>query len=295
MPPTLIIGCGYTGRRIAARLGADSTRVAAMVRSASSASRLAQSGIETTVADLDAAPLPELPLRDSRVFYLAPPPDTGTVDTRMLNFLDACETQGQPSRILYFSTTGVYGDCGGDWVEEDRPLNPGSDRARRRADAEDRLRAWHRATGGELVILRVAGIYGPGRLPLERLRKKLPLIRESEAPFTNRIHVDDLAAAAVAAMTQAADGAVFNASDGHPSTMNDYFNRIADLAGLPRPPVVSRADAAAALSPGMMSYMQESRRLSNRALTRDLGLRLVYPTLDVGLPACLEAAATAST
>jgi nucleoside-diphosphate-sugar epimerase len=295
MPSTLIIGCGYTGQRIATGLVADGAPVSALVRSASSASRLAESGIETTAADLDAAPLPDLPLRDSRVFYLAPPPDTGTADTRMLNFLDACAAQGQPARILYFSTTGVYGDCGGDWVDEDRPLNPGSDRARRRADAEARLRAWHRATGGELVILRVAGIYGPGRLPLERLRKKLPLIRESEAPFTNRIHVDDLAAAAVAAMKRAPDGSVFNASDGHPSTMNDYFNRIADLTGLPRPPVVSRADAAAALSPGMMSYMQESRRLSNRALTRDLGLQLAYPTLEVGLPACLEPADTSST
>ncbi len=289
MLPTLIVGCGYTGLRIARLVGADGGQVIPIVRSIASAETLRQSGFDPIVTDLDATPIAKLPLRGSRVFYLAPPPDSGTVDTRLSRFLDACTTQGQPERILYFSTTGVYGDCDGAWVDESRPVNPGSDRARRRLDAENQLRYWQDATGGDAVILRVAGIYGPGRLPLERLRRKLPLIREEEAPFTNRIHVDDLVTAATAAMTKAPAGSIYNASDGQPSTMNDYFNRLADLADLPRPPVISMADAATALSPGMMSYMQESRRLSVRALTEGLGVRFRYPNLDVGLPASIAA------
>ena len=136
------------------------------------------------------------------------------------------------------------------------------------------------------VILRVAGIYGPGRLPLERLRRRLPLVAEREAPFTKRIHVDDLVDVAVTAMERAPDGAIYNACDGHPTTMNDYFNRVADLAGLARPPVVPLAEAPEALSAGMLSYMQESRRLSNRRLLDELGITLTYPILSEGLASC---------
>lgn len=287
MQTTLILGCGYTGRRIADLMEGSDDRIAPIVRTAESAGALEKYGRQPIIVDLDQRLQNGLPLAGSRVFYLAPPPDSGVADTRVSNFLHACESQGQPERILYFSTTGVYGDCGGDWVDESRPVNPGSDRARRRLDAEEQFRHWSRSGGGDLVIFRVAGIYGPGRLPLERLRRKLPLLQEDEAPFSNRIHVDDLASAAIAAMDRAAPGSLFNASDGHPSTMNDYFNRLADLSGLPRPPVVSRTEAAEVMSPGMLSYMQESRRLSVRALTQELGFEFRYPTLETGLPASL--------
>ena len=166
-------------------------------------------------------------------------------------------------------------------------MRPTADRARRRWDAEQQLRAWRDETGRHLVILRVAGIYGPGRLPLERLRRGLPLVAEHEAPFTNRIHVDDLVSVAMAAMDRAPDGAVYNACDGHPTTMNEYFNRVADLTGLARPPAVPLAEAPAALSAGMMSYVQESRRLSNRRLREELGVTLRFPSLKEGLPDCV--------
>lgn len=288
MAQVLIVGCGYTGRRIASKLKARGDRVRALVRSQESARALADAGISAVAVDLDRPPLPELAQSGDRVFYLAPPPNTGATDPRMRNFLGACSGAARPERILYFSTTGVYGDCHGDWVDESWPANPGVDRARRRRDAEEQLAAWRRETGGERVILRVAGIYGPHRLPLDRLRKRLPLVREEEAPFTNRIHVDDLVDAAIAAMDNAPDDALFNACDGHPSTMNDYFDRLADLAGLERAPVVPLSEAADALSPGMLSYMRESRRLSNRRLVETLGLTLRYPTLADGLPACFE-------
>jgi nucleoside-diphosphate-sugar epimerase len=155
-------------------------------------------------------------------------------------------------------------------------------------DGESRLREWRERSGGELVILRVAGIYGPGKLPLERLRQGLPLIRESEAPFSNRIHVADLVRVCVAAMERGGDGEIYNVSDGHPTTMTDYFNRLADTVGLPRPPLISLAEGEQQLSAGMMSYMRESRRLDNRKMLRELGVKLQYPTLAQGLPVCLD-------
>jgi len=288
MGQMLIIGCGYVGQRIAKCLAAQGESVRGIVRTPESAATLAEAGIANAVIDLDRQPLPPLPLDGARVFYLAPPPGTGATDPRMENFLAACADQGQPARILYFSTTGVYGDCAGQWVDETRVPCPTADRARRRWDAEQQLRGWSESTGGDIVIFRVAGIYGPGRLPLERLRRGLPLVREEEAPYTNRIHVDDLVQAAVTAMERAENGSLFNVSDGQPSTMNDYFNRVADLSGLPRPPVVSMSEAEVALSAGMLSYMQESRRLSNHRLRTELGWSPRYPGLAEGLATCKQ-------
>jgi nucleoside-diphosphate-sugar epimerase len=133
----------------------------------------------------------------------------------------------------------------------------------------------------------VAGIYGPGRLPLERIRRGLPLVCEEEAPYSNRIHADDLVDTCVAAMERGRSGAVYNVCDGNPTTMTDYFFRVADATGLARPPVLSLEDAEGALSAGMMSYMRESRRLSNRRLREELGVVLAYPDLAAGLPSCL--------
>lgn len=189
-------------------------------------------------------------------------------------------------RIVYISTTGVYGDCGGDWVDETRPANPQVDRAFRRHDAEQQLQAWHAAGGGELVILRVAGIYGPGKLPLERLQRQTPMVAAEEAPWTNRIHIDDLVQVCEAAMARAPDGAVYNVSDGNPGNMRDYFDRVADLFELPRAPLVRLADADGRLSSGLLSYLGESRRLDNRRMLDELGVSLRYPTLQDGLAAC---------
>jgi nucleoside-diphosphate-sugar epimerase len=282
----LIVGCGYVGRRVAALHRARGQPVSGIVRTAASAQTLEREGIAPICADLDGT-LAALPTRGAGAYYLAPPPEAGTTDPRLRAFLDALSRTGQPRRIVYIGTTGIYGDCRGDWVDESRPANPSVDRARRRWDAECRLRNWSDATGAELVVLRVAGIYGPGRLPLDRLRRALPMVAADEAPWTNRIHVDDLAAVCVAAMERAPTGAVYNVSDGHPGNMADYFNRVADRAGLPRPPVVRLADANGTLSEGLLSYLRESRRLDNGRMLRELGVTLQYPTLDDGLPGCL--------
>lgn len=285
---SLIFGCGYLGRRLARALQRQGEAVTGVVRSEASRRRLEQAGMAAVTMDLDRPPAAALPdPAGADLFYFVPPPREGERDTRVANLLAWLQRRGRPRRLLCLSTTGVYGDCGGAWVDETRPPAPRVARALRRWDAEQRVRAWHQAGGGGLVILRVAGIYGPGKLPLDRLRKGLPVIREAEAPWSNRIHVDDLVQACLAAMARGRDGAVYNVSDGHPTTMTDYFDRVADLAGLPRPPRIALEEGEGRLSPGMMSYMRESRRLDNRRLREELGVVLRYPTLAEGLPTCL--------
>lgn len=289
-----IVGCGYVGRRVAAAEQACRSSVTALARSEDSAQALRALGVESVRGDLDdPESLAGLDVAGQGVYYFAPPPANGVRDTRMSAFLAAVAPH-PPRRIVYISTTGVYGDCRGEWVDETRAPNPTADRARRRLDAEEQLRAFGARTGCEVVILRVPGIYGPDRLPVERLRKNLPLLREDEAPWSNRVHVDDLVAACLAAMERGRAGAVYNVSDGHPSTMTDYFRRVADALGLPRPPEISRAEAGERIDAGMLSYLAESKRIDNRRMREELGVAPRYPTLAEGLAACRAAARKAS-
>jgi nucleoside-diphosphate-sugar epimerase len=284
-----IVGCGDIGRRVAGLEMAAGHRVAALARSDEAAGKLAAEGIRAVRGDLDAADsLGGLPAAPKTLYYFAPPPATGSGDPRLSALLAALDLAALPGRLVYISTSGVYGDCRGEWVDEDRPPQPHSDRARRRMDAELRLRAFGERHGVPYVILRVPGIYGPGRLPVERIRQGLPVVDERDSPWSNRIHADDLAAACFAAARVGGSGRAYNVSDGHPTTMADYFNRVADLFGLPRPPAVSLAEARRVLSPSMLSFLEESKRLDNRRMREELGVELRYPDLAVGLPACRE-------
>jgi nucleoside-diphosphate-sugar epimerase len=286
--PRYIFGCGYLGRHLAAHYLQVNGDILGVVRTASSADTLREHGIHSLQADLDQAVSPEIPLEDATLFYFIPPPKSGDIDTRVRRLVSEFERLGHPRKIVYLSTTGVYGDCGGEWVTEEHPVNPVASRAKRRWDAECNFQDWRTNTGRELVILRVAGIYGPGKLPLERLRKGLPLVRAEESPWTNRIHIDDLVQVCVAAMEKGRDGALYNVSDGSPGTMVDYFNLIAELAALPLPPVISLAQAEQQLSEGMLSYMRESRRVDNSKLRRELGVTLIHPSMESGLSACFS-------
>ena len=283
----LIVGCGAVGRRLAARTRQRDAAVHCWVRTPAHAAELNAQGYPAQAVDLDHT-LPPLAGEWDRaqVCYLAPPPSSGQTDPRMERFLAALPDAGR-RRILYISTTGVYGDCGGDWVDERRPARPQVDRARRRHDAEQQLTAWRAAGRGEVVILRVAGIYGPGKLPLERLQRGLPMVDAAEAPWTNRIHIDDLVATCEAAMERGRDGEVYNVSDGTPGNMRDYFDRVAALYRLPRAPSIRLADADQRLSQGLMSYLRESRRLDNRKMLEELEVILRYPDLETGLAACV--------
>ena len=291
----LVIGCGDVGVRVARRHLADGHRVTALARSTRSAASQV-SGIQTIRADLDdPVTLTALPTADAWVYYFAPPPLSGERDPRMKNFLNAISDQALPARVVLISTSGVYGDCQGAWVSEERAPQPDSERARRRLDAEQQLRAWGVRHAVCTVILRVPGIYGPGRLPEKRLRAREPVLHEAQSPWSNRVHIVDLVRACVAAGERGQAGAVYNISDGNPSTMTDYFNCVADALGLERPPQISLAQARAELSAGMQSYLAESKRLDNRRMREELGVVPQYPDLRSGLMACVEDDVTSKT
>ncbi len=290
----LIVGCGYTGRRLARGLQAH-WQVWATARTAAAAAGLEAEGIRTVRADLDAAPPPgclERLADGAAIAYLAPPPDGGTDDPRLGNLLAALGS-ARPAALLYMSTTGVYGDTRGGTVTEDSPLAPSNDRSRRRVAAEAAAQAWCAARGVRCVVLRVPGIYGPGRLPLDRLQRGEPALRPEDAGPGNRIHVDDLVAACVAALERPVRGA-FNVSDGNPATTTEFLQRTAAIAGLPTPPLVALADAAGRISPGMLAFLRESRRVDNRRMRDELGVVPRYANLDDGISASLAAAQEAS-
>jgi len=282
----LIIGCGETGQGIALRHQQRGDNVIGSTRSQARRDRLEGAGIQARLLDLDAAPKNVRPPAANLVYMLVPPGGHGSHDPRTAALLGLLEQSALPQRFVYISTTGVYGDCRGEWVSESRPRQPQSDRAWRRAAAEQQLEIWSEQNDVELVILRVPGIYGPGRLPIARLERRDPVIHESEAPWSNRIHIEDLITACVLAGTQPSAHGIYNISDGKPTTMTDYFNRVADACDLPRPPQISRAEAETQLSASMLSFLNESRRIDNSRLLGELGMQLRYPDLDSGLASC---------
>lgn len=217
------------------------------------------------------------------VLHLAPPPDAGEADMRSANLLAALEPGALPQRFVYASTSGVYGDCAGARVEEDRPPRPGTARGLRRLDAERRIAAWCRAKGVDLVILRVPGIYAADRLPLARLRAGTPVLRDEDDVYTNHIHAEDLARICLRALEDDAPPGIYNASDDSELKMAAWYDLLADALGCARAPRIARTEAAGKIAPASLSFMSESRRLVNRRLKEVLGYRLRYPSVQDGL------------
>ncbi len=292
MERLLIIGCGDIARRALPELQRR-YRVAALVRSSDPA--LVDSGVELIEGDLDdAGSLATLAGRAERIAHLAPPPNDGPIDLRTRNLLAALAPPGcgamLPQRFVYLSTSGVYGDCAGEWVEETRAPDPRTERARRRLDAERALGEWGERNKIETVILRVPGIYAADRLPLERLARGTPALRPEEDVYTNHIHADDLAAILVAALESKGARGIYNTADDGSMKMGDFFDLVADRAGLARPRRVSREEAVRRLPSELLSFMSESRRLVNRRMKTELGVRLRYPTVADGVPAMAQTA-----
>jgi nucleoside-diphosphate-sugar epimerase len=223
--------------------------------------------------------------RDSTIFYLAPPAASGESDTRLHHFLNGLTDQ--PATLVYISTTGVYGDLQGGVADESTPVNPRTDRARRRASAEEITRVWCHERSIRRVVLRVPAIYGPGRLPLERIRSGDAAIVEGESPIINRIHVDDLVQALVIAASEQSARGVYNVSDGNALSMTTYLNRVALLANLSPPPQITLEHAHLMLSAEMLSYLDESRRIDNSRMLNELGVKLRYADVDDGIRASL--------
>lgn len=282
----LIAGCGAIGRLLARRWReiCPDTPLNALVATAVSAQDLKADKVSAQRCNLD-DPDPRLDSPPSElIYYFVPPPQTGVEDTRCAHFLTALQAQShRPERIVAISTTGVYGDCAGQRVTEDQPVNPVADRARRRYDMEQQLRQWCEQHNVALIILRVGGIYGPDRLPLERIRKGIPMLRPSLAPSTNRIHEYDLVSICLAAAAVKQTYRIYNVSDGSDSNMAEYFNTLADHFSLPRPPAIDWQQAEQQISAGMLSYLKESRRVDNTRMLNELGITLRYPGLKQAL------------
>ncbi len=281
----LIVGCGDVGQRVARDLQGR-LRVLALTTSADRLGALRALGVTPLSGDLDrAASLARLAGLATRVLHLAPPPGEGQVDLRSLALARALRRRVLPRALVYVSTSGVYGDCAGDWVAESRPVAPATARALRRVNAERALRHLGRA-GLRMSILRVPGIYAADReggTPEARLRRGTPVLAAQDDVYTNHIHADDLARACVAALWRGRPQRAYNVADDSQMKMGDYFDLAADLYGLPRPPRVPRSVAQEQLPLSLLSFMGESRRLVTTRMARELRLRLLYPTVQVGL------------
>jgi nucleoside-diphosphate-sugar epimerase len=286
-PRLLIVGCGDVGLRVLRLLGRR-WRVFAVTHSPARIALLRAAGAVPLLADLDdAASLARLGRLADAVLHLAPPASRGTGDGRTAALLAALG-RGTPRRLVYASTSGVYGDCDGAWVRETRPLRAATDRARRRVDAEARVRAFARAHGVRTTILRVPGIYAfdrDGGDPRERVRRGTPALVPADDVYTNHVHADDLARACVAALLRGPTLRAIHVNDDSALKTGEYLDRVADRCGLPRVPRLTREQARARLTPLQMSFLDESRRLDNTRLKRELRIALRYPSVDTALQA----------
>lgn len=282
----LLVGCGDVGVRVAA-LMRGRVRLMALTSSPQRMADLRRRGITPLLGNLDKPQtLARLSALATRVVHLAPPPSVGLSDPRTQALTQVLAQRCPPKSLVYGSTSGVYGDCQGAWVAETQATQADSERARRRVDAEAWVRAFGRASGVVASVLRIPGIYAPDReggTPRGRLLKGMPVLQAQEDVYTNHIHADDLARACVLALWRGKPLRIYNVNDDSHLKMGDYYDLAADIYDLPRPPRVSRSVAMGQLSPMVLSFMGESRRLVNDRMKLELGLRLRYPTVDRGL------------
>jgi nucleoside-diphosphate-sugar epimerase len=285
-PTLLIVGCGDVGCRVLKRLRGR-WRLLALTSSPQRCAELRALGAVPLLGNLDdPRSLARLGGLADAVLHLAPPPGEGEGDPRTRALLAALARGGRVQTLVYASTTGVYGDAGGAFFDETRPAAPTTARARRRVDAEAQLRAFGRRSGVRVSLLRIPGIYArdrPGGHPRERLARGTPVLAADDDVYTNHIHADDLARACIAALYRGLPQRLVHASDDTELKMGDYFDLAADLCGLPRPRRITREQARSELSPMLLSFMSESRRLRNQRLKRELRLVLRYPTVREGL------------
>jgi nucleoside-diphosphate-sugar epimerase len=272
----LIIGCGDVGLRVAKALPRH-VRVLATTSNPAKVLELRAKHITPLQANLDvASSLHRLASLSRYALQLAPPPSIGSTDSRTRNLIQSLRLRSKPTALVYASTTGVYGNCNGEWVDETRAVNPQTDRAKRRVDAESRVRTFGKQSNVRVSSLRIPGIYAADREggdPLDRVRQATPVLISEDDVYTNHIHADDLARACIAALWRGKPQRNYNIAEDSGIKTGDYYDALADAAGLPRPPRITRAEAEATLSPMRLSFLSESRRVDNSRMGRELGLR----------------------
>ncbi len=264
-------------------------RLFGLARHAERSAELRAAGISPLPGDLDDRDsLAHIAGLADIVLHFAPPSGTRLkndhhgrpgIDTRTRNLLAALSHRTLPKHLVYISTSGVYGDCGGAETSETHRPNPQTARAQLRADAERQIRGWAKRNHVSASILRVPGIYANDRLPLERLRAGTPAIIREEDSYTSHIHADDLARVVLAALRHAKPNRVYHASDDSRMKMGDYFDAVANAHCLPRPPRMPRAEVERNVPPALWSFMNESRQLSNERMKKELEVKLQHPTV----------------
>jgi nucleoside-diphosphate-sugar epimerase len=283
----LIIGCGDVGQRLV-RVQRH-VRVMALTSSPERVAALRAQGVTPVVGNLDApVSLQRLAGWATRVLHLAPPPLQGGTDPRTLALTRLLMRRSAPHSVVYGSTSGVYGDCAGAWIDESRKVNPVTPRAQRRVDAEARVRHLGRLRSSpvRVSVLRIPGIYAPDReggTPRDRLLRGTPVLAREDDVFTNHIHADDLARACQLALWRGKPQRTYNVNDDSQLLMGDYFDMAAGLYGLAKPPRIGRAQAQTELPAMQLSFMSESRRMVNTRMKRELRLQLRYSSVEDGL------------
>lgn len=288
-PPCLLVGCGYVGSTLVRYLLAAGVETLVTVRSDKRAHSLAELGVAFMPLDLDGEdPHLEVNLDGWNIIYFVPPNSDLIYDLRVTKFLKVLKLSGQPRKMIYISTTAVYGDHQGGIVTEETPVNPQLERGCRRLDAERQWQVYAEENALPWVVLRLSGIYGPGKLPIKRLQQQQPILSLSESGYSNRIHLEDLIEILCRVLSYPQSKGIYNVADGYPSSMSDYLLRVAKAAGIAAPPQISLHQAQQQLSATMLSYLSESRRIDNRRLLNDLQLTLKYSNLDQGISASLN-------
>lgn len=281
------MGCGDVGRRIAKELigqGVTATDITAYVHTVVSAESCSRIGVMALKLDLDNLQRDLNLCSGANFYYTIPPQKSGVKDERTRALLGQWRVSDvRPKQVVVISTTGVYGDCDGQWVDELSPTQPQTERGKRRLDSEQQWLSWGEQANVSVRILRVPGIYAYSRLPRERLKKRTPVVRAEECGYTNRIHADDLAAVCVVAMERGGNGERYNVTDGTPGKISEYLQAAAHVLGMEPLPEITMAQAQLELSQGMLSYLNESRKISNKKMLEEMGIKLRYPDFMQGI------------
>jgi nucleoside-diphosphate-sugar epimerase len=284
---TLIVGCGYLGRRVGELLVARGETVCGSVRSPARAATLAGSGIEPVLADVLAPDtLAALPQAD-RVLYCVGFDRSGSRSMRSVyvegvrNFLE--RYQGTAGPLVYVSSTGVYGRNDGGWVAEDDPAEPSHESGRVCLEAEEVVRRLGSARGLDPVVIRCSGLYGPGRIPRRAGLERNEPIAGDPSKFLNLIHIDDAARSAVAALDRGQPGRTYHVSDDRPVERQEFYSLVATLLGTPPP----RYEALTPENPAR-AREESNKRISNRRIREELQVDLTFPDIQTGLPAAVD-------
>ena len=231
--------------------------------------------------DDDSCHLDEI-TNNSSIIYMAPPRQDRDGDIRLKNFLDKLNKR-KIHKITYISTSGVYGDHNNGLVDETSKLQPITERAKRRLAAENMIQEYSSISSNAFIILRVPGIYGPNRLPIDRIRKQEPIILESESKKTNLIHVEDLARISWLCLTSNIKNEIFNVSDGSPITVAYFYKEICKIVGLKMPPEISMSEAYGCFSEKRLSFLKESRILDISKMEKFFPDQIKYGNIIDGI------------